>query len=160
YLAFRVIHTIHQAPPSTPLHRRKPVPTAEVDPGFPHGSSPWAEGPRESDFTAAEACPNLRCPGESRDLPCRSHARLILIVICPRRDRFAREQIGEKHCARCGVGPGFRRDSGRAHIEIVSLLLATNWITISFAGTARRASAESSEWFRALEASMVARLRA
>jgi hypothetical protein len=36
-LVFRFIYTIHQKmkpPCSIPLHRRKPVPTAEVDPGF------------------------------------------------------------------------------------------------------------------------------
>jgi hypothetical protein len=52
-LVLRVIHTIHQAMTHhrsypIPLHRRKPVPTAKVDPGLPHGTSPWAEGPRES----------------------------------------------------------------------------------------------------------------
>ena len=30
-----------------------------MDPGFPHGSSPWAEGPRECDFELAPACIRL-----------------------------------------------------------------------------------------------------
>jgi len=28
-------------------HRRRPVPIAEMGPGLPRGTSPWAEGPRE-----------------------------------------------------------------------------------------------------------------
>src|SRR3984893_4247597 len=49
-LVLRVIHTIHQAMDapslvSNPLHRRKPVPTAKVDPGLrresAEGASSW-----------------------------------------------------------------------------------------------------------------------
>src|SRR5215475_6526659 len=43
----------NQASRPIPLHRRKPVPTVEADPGFPHGSSPWAEGPRDSEKGAS-----------------------------------------------------------------------------------------------------------
>jgi hypothetical protein len=68
-LVLRVIHPIHQAMThhcsyQIPLHRRKPVPRAKVDPGL-GGCNPIGIDEHGHDFDMSLS----RCPGESRD-PC------------------------------------------------------------------------------------------
>src|SRR6266702_840153 len=41
-------------------YRRRPVSTAGMDPGLPHGASPWAEGPRDGDKGGSNDRPTLQ----------------------------------------------------------------------------------------------------